>query len=131
MVSLRRSSRVATADEEHDTKRPASAPRVRQQASPKWPQHAVQLRADDAEKLTTVLASVAPQLLDAQVDKHRTLRDALEKGSSLQQLYAYASMLGTAKHGGAVRREATTDASLLLFQHFLCELAQELSLIHI
>lgn len=53
MVSLRRSTRVATGAEE--IKEEGSEKRVRAKVSVKWPQHAVELRAADAEKLGAVL----------------------------------------------------------------------------
>lgn len=124
MVALRRSSRVATADEDHSESRRAPEPRARRGNEPKWPQHAVQLREEDAQKLITVLSSAAPRLLEAPVDKQCTLRSVLEHGSSLQQLWAYTKALCAAEHGAAVRIDATAHASLLLLQHFLLELAQ-------
>ncbi|WFC95427.1 hypothetical protein MBRA1_002075 [Malassezia brasiliensis] len=124
MVSLRRSTRVATADDEHDVRRAPSAPRKQAAATLKWPQHPVPVRAEDAEKLRVVLNSVAPSLLETRLDRHRTLRDALEKGTTLQQLWSHTLALGTAENGAAVRQDTSTHAMLLLLQHFLVELAQ-------
>ncbi|WFD43733.1 hypothetical protein MPSI1_002397 [Malassezia psittaci] len=123
MVSLRRSSRVAPADGDSREQKPSGVGQKHDRY-----QDAVAIRAQDAEKLSVVLSSVAPALLDAPLPPFTSLSEALKNGVSLQKLWDFTSDFDTAKFGAAVRRDASKHTSTLLLQHFLKELVGQYDL---